>query len=438
MALIAPVPLACLVLGWLGDARDIARARAAQARGRCCCAFLIGLAINTPTLFDAAHRRLDAPFAFLTHPRNSHIRPSHGHPRHHPMSPLEWRCTPQTISNSPPRARRHLGCDTTPGTKLADSHPPTALRLRTVPHPERQHGSWGGDSPDPSFDQRLTMNPTPSTADATATESGQASRPNGAAQAPMIGRIGLGAPLRWLARGAADFRAHPLPCLFYGLCFAAMGWLLGALLRPAPGLMMAMTGGFLLVGPFMAMGLYEVARCNELDLPCRLASTTVAWSRNFGNIALFGIGQGVVLAIWARASMMVLALALPRSMPNMTVLLDTFTRGENLGFVLSWLGVGALFAMLVFALSIVAIPMMLDRGTDAITAMITSARAVGSNTAPLALWAALIVALAGVGFASLFLGLIVTIPWIGLASWHAYRDLLPVADVAPEPSTAVL
>jgi uncharacterized membrane protein len=240
---------------------------------------------------------------------------------------------------------------------------------------------------------------------------------------PVPRRVGALAPLRWLSLGAADLRERPLPSLFYGVCFAAMGWLLGVLLRPAPGTMMALTAGFLLVGPFMAMGLYEIARRREAGLPCDLAATTVAWRRNLANIAILGIGMGVLLALWARASMMVIAIHFPRRMPSVSILLEELARGD-LGFVLSWLGVGAVFATLVFAFTAVAIPLMLDRGTDAITAMLASALAVSRNLLPMALWAAAIVLLTVAGFATAFVGLIVTVPWVGLATWHAYRDLV--------------
>jgi uncharacterized membrane protein len=244
---------------------------------------------------------------------------------------------------------------------------------------------------------------------------------------PVVRTVGVLAPLNWLAAGARDLRARPWPCLFYGACFAGMGWLLGALLRPAPGMMMALTAGFLLVGPFMAMGLYEVARHVEAGTPCRLTETTVAWRRNVSNIAILGIGLGVLLALWARSSMMVIAISFPRKMPSVAILLEAIARGENVGFLAAWLAVGAVFATLVFAFTVVAIPLMLDRGTDAITAMLASAIAFGRNLLPMAFWAVLIVWLTGVGFVTLFVGLIVTVPWVGLATWHAYRDLIEPA-----------
>ena len=251
---------------------------------------------------------------------------------------------------------------------------------------------------------------------------------------PVVRKVPFGAPLRWLALGARDFRARPLPCLFYGVCFAAMGWLLAVLLRPAPGTMMALTAGFLLVGPFMAMGLYEVARRREAGLPCDLFATTLVWRRNLANVAILGIGLEIVMALWARSSMMVIAVFFPRRMPSVAVLLDEIARGQELGFLVTWLGVGALFATLVFAFTVIAIPLMLDRGTDAITAMLASVLAFGRNVAPLLLWASAIVSLTVLGFATFFVGLIVTVPWVGLATWHAYRALVEPADPpAPAP-----
>ena len=251
---------------------------------------------------------------------------------------------------------------------------------------------------------------------------------------PTVRRIGFAEPLRWLVRGAADFRRHPGPALFYGACFAAMGWLLGLLLRPSPGTMMALTAGFLLVGPVMAMGLYEIARRREAGLPCGLAATMVVWKGNLVNLAILGIGLEIVMALWARTSMMIIAIFFPRRMPSVAALLDEIAAGANLGFLATWLGAGAIFATLVFMFTAVAIPMMLDRRTDAITAVLASVLAFGRNLGPMLLWAALIVALTVAGFATLFVGLIVTVPWIGLATWHAYRDLIgpaPAGERAP-------
>jgi uncharacterized membrane protein len=141
-------------------------------------------------------------------------------------------------------------------------------------------------------------------------------------------------------------------------------------------------------------------------------------------VAILGIALGVLLALWARSSMMVIAFSFPYRMPNVSILIEAIARGEQLPFLAAWFGVGAVFAALVFAFTAIAIPLMLDRGTDAITAILASLAAVGRNLMPMLLWAVCIVALIGAGFLTAFIGLIITGPWVGLATWHAYRDLV--------------
>lgn len=236
---------------------------------------------------------------------------------------------------------------------------------------------------------------------------------------PVVRAVPWLAPVDWLARGWRALVAHPAPTLFYGGCFAAMGWLLGALLRDSPALMMALTCGFLLLGPFLAMGVYDIARRHDRGEPVRLGQTLGAWSGNGLNIAVLGIALGVVMMLWARSSMMLIALFFPDRMPNVALLIDQLVGTANLPFVLTYVAVGAAFAMLVFAFSAIAIPLMLDRRTDAITAVIASLVAVGRNLPAMVLWAGLIVALTAAGFVTLFLGLVVTTPWLGLATWYA-------------------
>jgi uncharacterized membrane protein len=245
---------------------------------------------------------------------------------------------------------------------------------------------------------------------------------------PVLAEVGPSAPFRWLARGARDLRAQPWPSLFYGLCFAAMGWALAALLHRSPGLMMALLGGFLLLGPFLAMGLYEVARQREAGRRCDLFESTVAWRRHGLNVAILGIALGALLALWARSAMMVIAFSFPYRMPEVGLLLAAIREGREWGFLAVWFAVGALFAALVFAFTVIALPLMLDRGTDAITAMLASLACVARNPGTLAIWAACIVLLVGVGFATALVGLVLTGPWLGLATWHAYRELVRETD----------
>lgn len=249
---------------------------------------------------------------------------------------------------------------------------------------------------------------------------------------PTIRAIDACAPLHWIRLGLSDLRACPIPSLFYGFCFAGMGLLVTAVFEHAYEYTAALTSGFLLLGPFLAMGLYEISRRRECGLACALAPTLTVWTRNAGNIGIFAVALGVVFLVWARASLVVFALFYTNEMPNLSGFLAQVVAFENLEFLLVYFSVGLLFAGIVFAASIISVPLMLDRNQDAISSILASIAALIRNPAPLALWAALIVTFTVLGFLSFHLGLVVLMPIIGHASWHAYRDLVgPTPEATP-------
>jgi uncharacterized membrane protein len=241
---------------------------------------------------------------------------------------------------------------------------------------------------------------------------------------PPVRQVGAGAPLRWVAAGWRDLRAAPVPSLFYGVAFALMGWLIYVVFRHAHEYTSALTAGFLLVGPFLCTGLYDISRRLAAGQTVRLAPTLTAWRANLGAFSMFALILTVVMLVWARASLVTFALFFSSGMPSLAGFLGRVASVEHLDFVLTYFAVGAVFATVVFALSVVSVPLMLARGTDTVVAAITSVRALAANPLPLALWAMLIVLLIGVGFATLFIGLLVTVPIVGHATWHAYRDLV--------------
>lgn len=246
---------------------------------------------------------------------------------------------------------------------------------------------------------------------------------------PPIRRIDSAAPLGWLRAGWRDLRRAPGACLFYGLAFALMGWLIYVVFRHAYEYAYGLTAGFLLVGPFIATGLYEVSRRLERGETVTLKPTLTAWRANAGAFGLFAIVLTVIMLVWSRASLITFALFFSSGgMPRVDQFVSRVLSPEHWDFVLTWFAVGGVFALIVFAASVVSVPMMMDRGTDTVVAALTSVRALLDNTVPLLVWAALIVLLIGVGFATLFVGLLVTGPLVGLATWHAYRAL-----VGPQP-----
>ena len=232
------------------------------------------------------------------------------------------------------------------------------------------------------------------------------------------------APFGWLAKGWQDFRAHPVPSMFYGACFAAMGWLIAFTFRHAYEYVSALVTGFFLVGPFLAIGLYDLSRRRERGMPARLAPTLDAWAPNVGSIGIFTLVLAVVLLVWARASLIVFALFYTGEMPTVAGFLRQMLSPDNLEFLFAYFCVGGFFAVLVFAISVVSVPMMLDRNTDGVVAVLTSLRAFGANVPAMIVWGAVILVLTAAGFALAFVGLVVTVPVIGHATWHAYRALV--------------
>jgi uncharacterized membrane protein len=240
---------------------------------------------------------------------------------------------------------------------------------------------------------------------------------------PAVKRVDASAPWRWLRMAWGDLRATPLPSLSYGLLLAAMGFVLGRFVAEA-AYELAFATGFLLVGPFLAMGIYDISRRRERGERATLAPTLTAWKQNVPAIGLYAIILALLMAVWIRVSVVVVALFFEGGVPSMQSMLRDIVTSENgVVFVAAYLAAGFGFALLVFATSVVSLPMLLDRPKmDTLTAMIVSFNALRLNIQPMLLWGALIAVLVAVGFALYYLGLIVVLPLIGHATWHAYRE----------------
>jgi uncharacterized membrane protein len=236
--------------------------------------------------------------------------------------------------------------------------------------------------------------------------------------------VPITAPFSWLALGWADLRRAPVASLAYGTIFALMGWLIALVFRHAYEYTSALAAGFLLLGPFLATGLYDISRRLQRDERVRFRDTATAWRANLGAFSLFALVLTIIMLIWARASLVTFALFFSAGMPTLKSFIAQVVTVEHFDFLLTYLAVGALFAAIVFAVSVVSVPLMLDRGTDTIVAALTSVRALFTNPLPLMVWALLIVIVIGAGFASFFIGLVVAAPVIGHATWHAYKSLV--------------
>jgi uncharacterized membrane protein len=246
--------------------------------------------------------------------------------------------------------------------------------------------------------------------------------PAPAAAVRILRPLRLTDPLRWLRAGWSDLLAARGIALFYGVCFWLMALVLGAVFRNKPEYTLSVVSGCFLVGPFLAMGLYEASRRREQGLPQSLGASLTCWDQHLGSMGMLVLVVMLLELLWGRASLVVFAVFFTTGMPSTASVLQAVFNPENWEFVAVYTVVGGLFAGLVFSTCVVAIPMILDRGTDAITADIASIDVVAERTGPLLVWGALIVALVlGSVLLPWAVGLLVVGPWLGHASWHAYR-----------------
>ena len=242
-------------------------------------------------------------------------------------------------------------------------------------------------------------------------------------------KLRWGDPLRWLLQGLQDVRSAPGIAVFYGVCFWLMALLLGWVFRTRPEYTMSMASGCLLIGPFMAMGLYDTSRRREAGLRPSLSESLSCWDSHLGSMGMLMLVLVVLELLWGRASLVVFAVFFNTGMPSTTGVLQAVFNPENWSFVAVYAVVGGAFAALVFSTTVVSIPMILDRDTDALTAGITSFRVVLENTAVMLWWGALITAIVGISLWYWGVGLLLAGPVLGHASWHAYR-----ASVTPPPA----
>jgi uncharacterized membrane protein len=255
---------------------------------------------------------------------------------------------------------------------------------------------------------------------------------DGTLRAPAI--VAFDDPWLWLAAGWRDLWQAPAIGLTYGGLFAlaALALAAGLFSMEAHSLFPALAGGFLLLAPFLAMGLYEASRRMAAREPVTLASALGAGFSAKGQLSFFGVALMIVFLVWLELAFILLVLfmgggGLPPPSQFLHTLLFTL---PGLGLLVVGSIVGGLLAAIVFAMSAVAVPMLLVERVDAVTAMRASVQAVVANPKPMALWAALIAVMIAAGFATLLVGLVVAFPLIGHTTWHVYR-----AVYGPRPPT---
>ncbi|AMO25174.1 hypothetical protein UC35_00820 [Ramlibacter tataouinensis] len=241
---------------------------------------------------------------------------------------------------------------------------------------------------------------------------------------PKVRRVPLGAPFHWLRLGARDLKHSLGPSLAVGLAVAAAGWMLMAATWQLAHLAPALLGGFLFVAPFAAIPIYGYARQLERRDSIDPTETRGVWRTNAGSIALFGLMLAVALIFWERVAAIVFAVFYRGEPLQMSNLVSMVWSSGHVPLLVAFAAAGGLMALVVYALSVVTVPLLLDRPVDIITAAITSFQCCLRNPGAALLWALLIAAITWFGLVTFMVGLVVVFPWIAHASWHAYREMV--------------
>ncbi|TYO89621.1 DUF2189 domain-containing protein [Oceanicella actignis] len=259
-------------------------------------------------------------------------------------------------------------------------------------------------------------------------------------------------PLSWadirdaVARGLDDFRAAPLYGLFFGGIFAAGGLLMLAFLTrlEMPWMILFLGVGFPLIGPFAAVGLYEVSRRRELGLPLSWRAVLgVVFAQSRRELGWMAFVTLFIFWVWIYQVRLLLALFLGgKSFSSLDEFLTVVaTTPEGLGFLAVGTLDGAFLATVLFSATVTAIPLLLDRERDFITALIVSFQTVFRSPVVMIGWAWIVTATVMLSMLPAFLGLVVTLPVLGHATWHLYRravepDEAPTQDAAGAPPGA--
>ena len=245
--------------------------------------------------------------------------------------------------------------------------------------------------------------------------------------AEKIRAVSTDQPFRWLAAGWRDFRAAGSVSIAHGLVFMMAGFALtlGLVAAGLTYLIAPLIDGFMLVGPALTVGFYAISRDLETGRQPTSAAAFAAWRANPAPLLSLGLMLVFFLVVWMRFAAMVFAICFPFVGLDVQSLLNAslFT-ADGLTFLAVGSVVGAGMAAIAFTLGAFSLPLLLDRKVGIFEALVTSVVAVAINARTMAVWASLVVLFTAAGLAAAFVGLAITLPLIGHATWHAYRAVI--------------
>jgi uncharacterized membrane protein len=231
-------------------------------------------------------------------------------------------------------------------------------------------------------------------------------------------------PIKWFKSGLNDFKKSPVASVSLGMIYVIIGMLMLWLAWEHPLYMTTLVASFLLIGPVVAVGFYCMSRTLEKGGKPRLSQGFEALKYNSVSLASFSFVLAFIVGIWALIATVITALYADSIALSDDIWASLVNNDQFLSFVIVYLLVGAIFSVIAFSISVIAVPLITDRKTDFVTAMITSVKTVIKNPVAMLSWAAFIATMIFIGMLFFYIGLAITLPIIGHASWHAYRDLV--------------
>lgn len=241
-------------------------------------------------------------------------------------------------------------------------------------------------------------------------------------QLPARRKLPRDAARQWLLAGWGYFRRHPAVSVAYGSVFALIGLAITLLGLNQPQFILTFWTGFVLVGPLLAIGLYRVAQLDDRGETISIATCWGSLRNRLGQTALFSLLLVLVMVAWIRFSTLIAAIYVG-NISGTSSFINAMASPEGIGFLLVLAAVGGVFAVIMFALTAWSLPMILDQRADFGPAVVTSVKATIEQPLPMLAWGAVVGGLSILGMLTLFVGFAVIFPWLGYATWAAYKDL---------------
>ncbi len=236
---------------------------------------------------------------------------------------------------------------------------------------------------------------------------------------PPRRKLSPDAPREWLRQGWDYFARTQRTSLVYGGSFAIAGMVITWFGLDRPQLILTFWTGFLLIGPLLAIGLFRIAQLMDRSETVHLSNCLQLLNKNLGSVVLFVLLLSLVMIAWVRFS----TLAATLYIGDAASFAATIGTPQGIGFLALLFSVGAIFAIVLFALTAWSLPLVLDARTDFGTAVVASVKAVLEQPLPMVIWGVILSVLTLLGMLTCFIGFAVIFPWLGYASWAAYKDL---------------